>query len=395
MSQNPKKTPAESTNPKDALGRMKPSLSSIPPAALIHEARAMMNGAEKYGPYNWREKTVSARVYIDAIWRHLLAWQDGEENAPDSGIHHLGHLRASAGILLDAQEQGMLVDDRAESGRASEMLGQFTKVGGANREAVLPEKNFHSIRNPELSPQCSNAMSPELRDALDRAWMCTTFIPPPPVVQAFKAPWQVGTTWTNVTGGFRPGDYARWNGSRAGMVRTDGSVEEYDFWDAKQVNKMLQEGRWAPYTPRSVYVAGPMRGLPLFNFPAFDTARNLAVSKGFAPISPADLDRESGFHETSGASAAEGPEITRQFVKRDTEALLSLRAENNDAIALLPGWEKSTGATAELLVARWLGLKVLDARTMEPFNKHEYIAGWSGVSNMAYGLLNYIRSTNK
>src|SRR5690606_7315289 len=36
-----------------------------------------------------------------------------------------------------------------------------------------------------------------------------------------------------------------------------------------------------------VYIAGPMRGLPLFNFPAFDAARDLAQREGFTPISPA------------------------------------------------------------------------------------------------------------
>jgi hypothetical protein len=128
-----------------------------------------------------------------------------------------------------------------------------------------------------------------------------------------------------------------------------------------------QDGVPVRRKPR-VYIAGPMRGLPLFNFPAFDKARDLGQSEGFVPISPADMDRASGFQEDKLATAdVSGPEMARVFAGRDTAALLGLRAEEGDAIALLPGWEKSTGAVAEFFLARWLGLRILDARTMQPF----------------------------
>lgn len=122
------------------------------------------------------------------------------------------------------------------------------------------------------------------------------------------------------------------------------------------------------------YVAGPMRGLPKFNFPAFDAARDAGIAKGFEITSPADLDRASGFHEDAPPMDAMGPKITREFVRRDTKALLSFRAEKGDAIALLPGWEKSTGAVSEFFIARWLGLRILDARTFEPFTDEAMIA---------------------
>jgi len=99
-------------NPKDLLGVKKPSISKIPPIALLHESLAMMDGGGKYGPFNWRANKVVASIYVDAMFRHLLAWYEGEETAEDSGCHHLGHLRACAAILLDAQETGNLIDDR-------------------------------------------------------------------------------------------------------------------------------------------------------------------------------------------------------------------------------------------------------------------------------------------
>jgi hypothetical protein len=117
----------DDTNPKDLLGALKVDLALIPPAALIHEARAMVNGAAKYGPYNWREKKVRAMIYLSACQRHLAAYLDGERDAADSGVHHLGHARACLGILLDAEATRNLVDDRPQRGAASRLLAQFTR----------------------------------------------------------------------------------------------------------------------------------------------------------------------------------------------------------------------------------------------------------------------------
>jgi len=103
---------ATTTNPKDLVGVKKISLTSIPSTALLHEARAFMNGAQRYGPFNWRDVPVQARIYVDACLRHLFSWFEGEEYADDSGVHHLGHARACLGILLDAIENHKLVDDR-------------------------------------------------------------------------------------------------------------------------------------------------------------------------------------------------------------------------------------------------------------------------------------------
>jgi dATP/dGTP diphosphohydrolase, N-terminal len=114
----------DSLNPKDAVGSSKIALSKFPAVAQAHAAHAMMWGAYKagvdgngYGPHNWRSAPVRASVYVDAALRHLLAWYEGEDRAPDSGCHHLGHLLAGIGILIDAQACGTLVDDRPICGK--------------------------------------------------------------------------------------------------------------------------------------------------------------------------------------------------------------------------------------------------------------------------------------
>lgn len=103
------------TNPKDLMGDRKVSLDAVSPFANIEESLAMMDGEMKYGYRNWRDKKVRARVYINACKRHLDMWLEGQEQASDSKVHHLGHARACLGIILDAQATGNLVDDRSKT----------------------------------------------------------------------------------------------------------------------------------------------------------------------------------------------------------------------------------------------------------------------------------------
>ena len=105
------------TNPKTIHGERKSPLGLIPLRALQAAAGAHALGAAKYGPWNWREHSVAASVYVNAILRHLKAWQEEEDDDPESGVSHLGHIMACCGILLDAQAQGKLVDDRPRKGQ--------------------------------------------------------------------------------------------------------------------------------------------------------------------------------------------------------------------------------------------------------------------------------------
>lgn len=107
------------------MGTQKVSLSKLPAVAIAHGALAMMNGAIKYGAYNWRAKPVVASIYVDAALRHITAWFEGEEDATDSGVHHLGHALACCAIILDAQAVGNLIDDRPVT---TQSKGVMTRV---------------------------------------------------------------------------------------------------------------------------------------------------------------------------------------------------------------------------------------------------------------------------
>lgn len=99
-------------DPKRAAGALKPQLQLIPPVFNETVAAALSHGADKYGPWNWRENKIEMMTYLGAMKRHIDALLDGEDLAPDSGVHHLGHIAASCAIVLDAGKHGTLVDNR-------------------------------------------------------------------------------------------------------------------------------------------------------------------------------------------------------------------------------------------------------------------------------------------
>jgi hypothetical protein len=97
--------------------------------------------------------------------------------------------------------------------------------------------------------------------------------------------------------------------------------------------------------PGSFYLAGPMRGYPLFNFPAFLMAARILEARGFTIMSPAEKDMESGF-DPSRSAEEQKFDIGAAF-RWDFKAVC-----DTHGIILLPGWENSTGAKAERLVAQ-------------------------------------------
>lgn len=119
--------PEQGVNPKDLVGAKKTDISLVPPSAILGMARALENGASKYGPYNWREegKPVQIRTYLAAAMRHILEKLDGEEEASDSGVDHLYHAMAGLAVVVDAIQCGNFVDNRPSKGAASKMIQEF------------------------------------------------------------------------------------------------------------------------------------------------------------------------------------------------------------------------------------------------------------------------------
>ena len=122
-------------NPKTQHGEAKPSMSLCPPVAMQAMARVMRNGADKYGPWNWRDQPISMSVYLDAIGRHWSAMCAGEDLDPDSGLSHLAHIMAGCGIIMDAVDQGCMTDDRPQTrAKPATLLVEMDNIMYATRK---------------------------------------------------------------------------------------------------------------------------------------------------------------------------------------------------------------------------------------------------------------------
>lgn len=119
----------KSSNPKDRIGITKVPLHLIPLPAQIVASLAHLDGAIKYGPYNWRKEKVAATIYIDAALRHIQKWLNGQEMDADNGaVHNLGHAIACLNILIDAQHYGNLIDDRPPADASPLQLDEMQAV---------------------------------------------------------------------------------------------------------------------------------------------------------------------------------------------------------------------------------------------------------------------------
>jgi len=141
-------------NPKDELGTAKAPLHLIPNTALVAMSMAFLEGREKYGQYNWRITGVRASVYQAALLRHMMAWFDGEDIDPDSGLPHLHKAIACLAILIDADVLGVLEDDRPPRAPTARMMESTKELGEHIRTKLAEYKPFqYTERNRHEGPQ--------------------------------------------------------------------------------------------------------------------------------------------------------------------------------------------------------------------------------------------------
>lgn len=106
-----------------------------------------------------------------------------------------------------------------------------------------------------------------------------------------------------------------------------------------------------------IYVAGPMTDLPDKNIPEFNRVADELRSMNYRVENPASLDGVD-------------PDATWQWImRRGIEMLMRC-----NTVVLLPGWQRSRGATMEADIARTLGMDVyewedLGWATITPFRR--------------------------
>lgn len=118
----------------------------------------------------------------------------------------------------------------------------------------------------------------------------------------------------------------------------------------------------------NVYLAGPMSGIPHFNYPAFNAAAAHLRRAGHHVFNPAEHDTATHGKDISNPDGCEETAKKEHgFCRRKAlKADLAWICDNAEAIALLPGWEKSTGACAERALAVALKIQVIELPGIEP-----------------------------
>jgi hypothetical protein len=89
-----------------------------------------------------------------------------------------------------------------------------------------------------------------------------------------------------------------------------------------------------------VYISGPMTGRLDLNFPAFNVAAARLRSLGYEVVNPVEINGDPSMDWGS-------------CLRRDLKGMLDC-----DTIALMPGWQTSSGANLELHVAHRVGIAI-------------------------------------
>ncbi len=102
---------------------------------------------------------------------------------------------------------------------------------------------------------------------------------------------------------------------------------------------------------KSIYIAGPMSGIPEFNFPAFYTAEAKLEASGWRVFNPANKDAEKELNQDAYDKGDAELANSTGFDFKEAYLWDITKVIEADAIYMLQDWEQSPGARGEHAVA--------------------------------------------
>jgi hypothetical protein len=118
----------------------------------------------------------------------------------------------------------------------------------------------------------------------------------------------------------------------------------------QEVNRLANSG--ADTSRKFLYLAGPMTGIPHFNFPMFDRVARDLRRKGLNIVSPAELDDPA--HRDDLMDSKDGVQSKQEWASYLARDIVICAMPTCRGAVFMDGWEKSKGAQLEHAVIKGL-----------------------------------------
>ena len=133
-------------------GQKLPRLGGADAGAMLELAEVYGFGEGKYARFNYL-KGYPWSLSIDALYRHLLSFQGGEDRDPESGLLHMAHVAWHALALTAFTQRRIGTDDRYRQEQTAAI--RLSTWHGGPRCPIC-------FRPPDMehTPQCSRPALP-------------------------------------------------------------------------------------------------------------------------------------------------------------------------------------------------------------------------------------------
>ena len=130
-------------------GKLQWGLVDFP--SLEDMVRVLEFGAKKYAPNNWKKGFPTVEL-SESLMRHLFAYLGGEDNDPESGLPHVGHIMCNAMFLSYMMRNKPEFDNRNRENEDSlinknELIELFVKEKVENNNQVDLDAYYSGLSN--------------------------------------------------------------------------------------------------------------------------------------------------------------------------------------------------------------------------------------------------------
>lgn len=113
---------------KKEYSKGKSKIHYIPTEIILGMGHAFEMGAEKHGPYSFRDNPIDYTELIDSASRHLLAFMDGEDLDTESGLPHLWHCACNIAMLEWTRVNASEKDDRPNKSLGRQLINGMKEI---------------------------------------------------------------------------------------------------------------------------------------------------------------------------------------------------------------------------------------------------------------------------